>query len=1155
MTCRHKSVTQVTTMRTRLMTKLHLRFLGPFTAEIATQPLPRFQTLKMQALLAYLVFHADRPVRRDELAGLFWPELPQKVARHNLRQSLYRLRQAVNQIAPNFSGQLLTVSQQTVQVNQTAIDHDTAVFNTPPQTVVDLETAVALYRGEFLAGITMPENEAFTAWLDFQRQKYHQQVLDYLSRVIQSAQTDQTPIILEQYAQQLLQLEPWHEQTHQQLMRLYQAQGDTEKALAQFEQCRAVLHRERGVTPSVETQTLYDAIQTDQAILYSGFAGERESEKSPLVGRTSEIAQGIEQLAQPTCRWLTLHGPGGVGKTRLAQAITQQLGRSQLPHINQIIFVPLASAPDGQAFESALMEGVGIHATRENRATRMQLLSHLCTIHCLLVLDNMEYLHQECDFLIELLTLSPHSKLLLTSRDPFNHPLEQRMQVAGLGPTEAVELFRQSVAQQTADFSWDETQEAMAVEICTLVQGMPLAIELSAAWGAEKETWQQITAVSHNLHTFATDNPAVLARHRSVEAVFTQSWQQLSRRDQAVLASLAIFSGRFSWEAARNVAQATLGSIATLVDRSLIYRAGERYTVHELLRQFAEAKLAESGARDAAEQAHARFYFEQLSQLPARLAAVPARVSPQTILADLPNIRHAWEWGVAKEDYALLRTGVSGLVLIYERVGHFDDVQQLIGHALIQFTADTADVLIEDKAKLLCDLYTYHAHVLQRRGLYDIALGEVESGLALARAHQNYHYETELLISQASVWELQGKYSDAVECLLQICDLPDVYNTPSKLARILHHLGSLFRRKGELPKSLGFFQDALAIHDQLEEPEIDKHVDILRDMAIVAMELGRYTEALQWHQQALKIARASGHRENIARQLNNIGLIYWRMEALDDALENYSQALVLARELDIPRGVALCLGNIGVIQKRKNRFDQALVCYEQALAIEQKLGHADGQALCWGNIGNVHHLLGRDQEALRCYLQAIRLNEESGNQKGLAHHRLNLGTVYQDQFDFTAALREYNQAIQILRQNQEPYYLSSTLILKATLLFDQRSWGTAAKLAEEAEKIATGIQRTEVIFLAQLLKAKLAFQAGEADLARHCLAVLGVRDNQAEQAQLLYTKWELWRQEEDRQLAEQSHVKLIGYTPSTRYRAQYQRLKAGVKPLVISSSP
>ena len=604
------------------MARLSLSLLGPVQVTLDGHPVTGFEYAKVRALLVYLAVESGSVHSRDVLAALLWPDLPDGAARTNLRQVLTTLRHAIADHAARPA--VLLISRETIQFNP-ASDHALDVWafqtliatcETHPHRGADSCSscarrwlkAVSLYRGDFLAQFFLPDSAGFEEWAALKRERLHQQARGALACLTAYYERRQAYSEATRYARWQVELDPWNEEAHQQLMRTLWLRGQRSEALAQYERCRQLLQQELGIAPALETTALYERIRNAARSMsrahelqapIARLAHNLPAPATPLLGREVDLAQLADLLDRPACRLITLVGPGGIGKTRLAlHAATEQLGM----FADGIWLVQLAALSSADLLVPSIAASLG--TTLDDRADHTaQLLSSLREKELLLVLDNFEHLLEGAGLLAELLQRAPRVSVLVTSRERLRLPGEWTVEVEGLPyPREdettdlehysAAALFLIAARRATNGFTLTTEESAWVARICRLVEGMPLAIELAASW-ARVLTCREIAEELEGSLDFLTSTERARAeRHRSLRTVLDHSWNLLAPQEQRVLRQLAVFRGGFDRMAATAVAGASPSMLAALVDKSLLRRsASGRYDLHELVRQFAEEQL------------------------------------------------------------------------------------------------------------------------------------------------------------------------------------------------------------------------------------------------------------------------------------------------------------------------------------------------------------------------------------------------------------------------------------------------------------------------------------------------------------------------------------------------------------------------------------
>ncbi len=307
------------------MVYLSLSFLGSFQATLARKPLTAFRSSKVQGLLVYLTLMQQRPHARDTLAALFWPDTPDAVAKKNLRQSLYQLRQVLGDTDPHKESFLL-VTRSTVQFNATS-DHtvDVTTFLTHLDND-QLEQAITIYQSDLLPGFSC-DSLPFDEWLLVERERLHRLALDALFKLTEQSLATADYHAAQNLAQRQLVLEPWREEAHRQLIQTLALLGERSAALAQYETCRSVLEEELGAEPSAETEALLARIRDQQLEQEQRHEPVRPFEHRqltmPFVGRKSEhgaLVRAYQRTCHDGVQVVILFGNAGIGKSRLTQS-------------------------------------------------------------------------------------------------------------------------------------------------------------------------------------------------------------------------------------------------------------------------------------------------------------------------------------------------------------------------------------------------------------------------------------------------------------------------------------------------------------------------------------------------------------------------------------------------------------------------------------------------------------------------------------------------------------------------------------------------------------------------------------------------------------------------------------------------------------------
>ena len=700
------------------MTRLTLTFLGPWQVTLDGESVTSFKYDKVRALLSYLAVEAGRPHRRETLMAMLWPELSETAARNNLRQVLVTLREAVGDrtAEPPY----LLASRATIQFNPdsdawldvTAFTDLLAACDRHPHRSPDscktcarrLQRAAELYCGSFLAEFFLPDSVTFEEWALLKREWLQRQMLVALTRLTAYHERHGHYEQARHYARRQLELEPWREEAHRQLMRLHVLSGERHAALTQYEQCHRVLGEELGVEPEAETTALYEQIREagedvpialERLVLPAERPHTLPPQTTPFVGRETELAEIGRLLDTIDCRLLTLTGPGGVGKTRLAlQAAAGHLDA----FADGIFFVPLVALHSSDLLIRAIANALKVEVEGASDP-KTQLLAQLRHKEMLLVLDNFEHLLEGVDLLADSLRQATGVTLLVTSRERLNLQGETVFSVQGLslpdGPTgapssvaelennDAVQLFVQSARRVRPDFALSPENQADVVDICRLVAGLPLVVELAAAWVRLLSCREIAREIQQNIDFLTTTLRDVPERHRSLTAVFDHSWRLLSAEEQAVLPKLALFQGGFRRQAAEEVAGASLATLAALVDKSLLqWNPTGRYVLHEMIRQYAHDKLQASGEMAIVQAGHLHHYLNWAIMAESHLVGADIAGWLDQFEAEHDNLRAALAWALAHGEAESGLRLVGALWWFWYTRGYFSEGRAWLAQAL-----------------------------------------------------------------------------------------------------------------------------------------------------------------------------------------------------------------------------------------------------------------------------------------------------------------------------------------------------------------------------------------------------------------------------------------------------------------------------------------
>jgi predicted ATPase/DNA-binding CsgD family transcriptional regulator len=671
-----------------------------------------------------------------------------------------------------------------------------------------------------------------------------------------------------------------------------------------------------------------------------------------LVGRENEIREIQRLLLTPECRLLTLSGPGGVGKSALAQ----HLGHLLQETFAGVRFVALEPLPGAQALPAAIAAALGL-PLRGQAEPRLQLLDQLRAMQpsVLLVLDGFEHLVDGAGLLVDILHTAPAVKLLVTSREALNVAPEWLYVVKGLdcpaaltAPHEtwgsdcepdltcaAIQLFVDCARRVSWHFSFTDQQEGV-IRICRLVEGLPLAIKLAAAWTRVLSCTAIAGEIEHNLGFLAARLRDLPERHRSIRVVFDHSWRLLDAAERDVLQNLSVFRGGFRRTAAEQVAHASLGLLATLIDQSLLQLEPDgRYHMHELIRQFAAEQLAGS-PEDVLRRrnAHCAYYARYLHERQDAMSFVPAeqRRAVAEIQDELGNIRAAWQWAVEQARPGDIVQAGYTLFLFYEAQGLYLEAIEAFDLAAGRLSDGDAG-----QRQALADVLAYQGAMLLRLGRYDAARAALESSRQIyAQGDIAPKFATDPQATLGVLACAEGDFAEAARSGERARQMNTARGDTGSLILSLYVLTSAALGQGAYQAAQGYARQAHALAEGI-------HFEWFR--AYILLQMG-------------EIARALGDD--------------------DGAWSHFEASYAIRQAFDDPEGMAVALNHLGEIEIRRGHYPAAKELFGPSLAIYRRIGDRGGLAAALAGLGDAEAALDElERRALALSVRACKPRQRS----------------------------------------------------------------------------------------------------------------------------------------------------------------------------------
>lgn len=948
------------------------------------------ESAKTESLLAWLVLNPGRHAR-GKLTALLWPELPEERAQAGLRRALWDLRR---KLAPQGERFLLRVSRTDVEADpDVPLELDVRRLVEPAcvyggggeaDEAALLEGAVALYRGDLLEGLAVEDAPAFEEWLLGERESLRLLVLSRLRRLVGLLRKRGETSRALAHARRLLALDPWLEEGHRDVAELLALSGRRGAAIRQLEACRRVLMDELGTAPARETADLERRLRGERSAPAGAPAGRPAPvgprnnlplPVSPFVGRAREMDAVLRQLAEPGCRLLTLVGPGGIGKTRLAVQAASRLAATEAEAFpDGVVFVASPEGSGASDLGVALARSLELEGgDRDDPSARV--VAALRDERLLLVLDGFEKRLGDAPLLSRLLAEAPDLKAVVSSRERLGLPEEWTLEVGGLGtPSRAeaadparcdsVKLFLSAARRARVGFDPGTADLEAVAEICRAVGGLPLAIEIAAGWVHALRPGEVAAQLAKG--------PGLLAAPRRGERgsvglrrIFDEAVARLGAEERRVLNALSVFAGGMTWEAAAAVGPAGPETLRSLADRSFLRleASSGRYALHEVLRAFAAEDLAARPEEEAAARGrHAAYFGAFLARNAAGLCERIDREARDALAAELENVGSAWSRAATAGDREFLSGALAPLAAAHLTWGSWAEGERLADAAVKGGVGPAA--LVSRAAFRL------------RLGSVDAAEADVAEALdSLGPGGASLRAEALLHAGHAAV--LRGRFAEAHAALEESVALARRDGRSRILAEALGRLGRAVLDEGRHEDARPLFEESLRAALALGSRAAIVYAT--NQLGLVEYFAGDLDEAERRLNEALALARSEGSRPAVAAALQGLGFVAEDRDALDAAAAFYAESLAACRENGDRYGAARGLMLLGEVERRRGAAAAARAYYEEALVLARGVGSLYVVGLLEGNLAYLAASLGRSREALARARAALEAYRETGS--------------------------------------------------------------------------------------------------------------------------------------------------------------------------------
>lgn len=724
-----------------------------------------------------------------------------------------------------------------------------------------------------------------------------------------------------------------------------------------------------------------------------------------FVGRDDELEK-LQRLIMDNASLITLTGPGGIGKSRLAIALAEH----NISHFEDGVYnIMLECLDSANNVVNTIADNIDYAFGGGEPKT--ELLNYLREKRMLLVLDNFENVMDAAGLISDIMANAPKVTLVVTSRERLRLRGEQVFDVDSmktpskadetaqkLGKLPVAQLFLQSAQRVMPHFELRDDNAPDVAEVIRLVGGLPLGVELAAGWLEMLPLDEIVSEISHSLGFLETDLRDVPERHRSLTAVADYSWNLLNDDEREIFLKLSVFRSGFEREAAQEVTGASLRNLTNLVNKSLLVREPQgRYHMNKLLRQYAEQRFKDHDAKMPTHMAFAAYYIKLAVKLSEVLNTAKEQATYEAIDKELDNIRAVWQMG---KQYAK-----------YEKIDALQDTffQYFLGRSMF-IEGEELFKTFADKMQSEGQTGDIYQRARLRQAIFVVRQGQLDAGLVLAENGLRYFEDKDTRESVmarmfiGNILMFQGDYQRSVSILEEAYDkLPD--GQIWLYAAIVSSLGYVHFLKGDL-------LEARQVYAHLEAKAMDEdfapslQANIKNNFGEVLQRLGEYRNALTLFEESLEFSKLTDNPRGIAVALLNVAGIHFQQGDYDRARNDYNEAYQLNRDMGDRWGIAQALSNLGNLALAENDHQAAYNQYNAALTIRRELGEKRGVADSLMDIAFCAMSQGAIAEATKQIDEALDIRREIGDKIGEGTALTNRGIAYLLANDIDAARKD-----------------------------------------------------------------------------------------------------------------------------------------------------
>lgn len=658
------------------------------------------------------------------------------------------------------------------------------------------------------------------------------------------------------------------------------------------------------------------------------------AQTTPFIGRQKELQEIGAALDQDGCRLLTLLGPGGVGKTRLALAYAEK----QLENYRHgVYFVQLAALNEAEHIASTIAEAVGFRFAEGD--PKQGLLNYIQEKEMLLVMDNFEHILEGTELIIDMVDKAPGLEIIATSRARLKLSAESVLDIDGMQlpqdqdssweESEAVEMFVAFVRRMQPKFEMNEDNKQAIARICRLVEGMPLGIELAAAWARSLTPEEIADELEEDINILQSEMADTPKRQQSMRAAFDYSQKLLNSEEQDVFIRLTAFRSGFTRDAAKVVGGTSIRSLQSLVDTSLLKRDPDsgRYSIHEFLRQYGFERLEQTpDAFSEVHRQHGYYFMKYLNKCDVGILVGNQQDQKSKLDTEFGNIRAAWEWAIDTNNLEMIENGMASLYLCCQALHRYIEGKELFTQSQAKLEQNNAD------PEALLGAMVYNSWFGIRLGKLEEAKALLERSNELARKNKlwkNKFIFTDPRVGKSMLASMRGDHEEAV--LMAVAAVNQSNQSGNPFEAVLAHyavVGALYG-KGEYERAEEFAAKGFEIGKGIGEGNLTSY--LLNERGKVARAQGNFEQAGGYFQESYHMRYESRDAEGMAAALNLMGENDLVQGNHSEAWKHYRQSYALYKDMGDIGGLSTARFGLASTAWRLEDPDKAKFHYHAAL--------------------------------------------------------------------------------------------------------------------------------------------------------------------------------------------------------------------------------